>query len=455
MTTAARDNLVRLPSLHEGQRHVRENMRRFNWLAAGRRWRKTTLGMSLAVEGALQGMSVLWGAPVYDEVMIAWDEARKAADRVARFQKADRICQFPNAGRIIYRSLDDPDNARGHTIDRAIIDECATVIDKAWYEVIRPMLMDTKGDALLMGTPKGKNWFYRECLLAQEKENSMFFNAPSLGVELLDDHTILRRKHTLENPNITFEEVEDIYHTTPRIIFEQEILALFKDEAGGVFRNIDNCIDKGRDANEDKEIEHAYFMGVDLARLHDFTVIIVVRDDGRMVYFDRFSQISWALQIERIVNTAKMFNPYIVIDANSIGDPLIEQIRGKLYERNVDAILEPFHITAQSKGKLIEGLSMAIEHGQVRLMDIPQLIRELQDYQYELTNAGNIKMNAPRGSFDDTVIALALAATKVVRYSNPLGSLIQPQEDLWGALRTNGREIWDGYSRGYERSHGW
>jgi len=121
----------------------------------------------------------------------------------------------------------------------------------------------------------------------------------------------------------------------------------------------------------------------------------------------------------------------------------------------VDAILEPFHITAQSKGKLIEGLSMAIEHGQVRLMDIPQLIRELQDYQYELTNAGNIKMNAPRGSFDDTVIALALAATKVVRYSNPLGSLIQPQEDLWGALRTNGREIWDGYSRGYERSHGW
>ena len=46
-------------------------------------------------------------------------------------------------------------------------------------------------------------------------------------------------------------------------------------------------------------------MGVDLARLQDFTVIIVLDSDGNMVYMDRFNQIDWNVQKERIKSISK------------------------------------------------------------------------------------------------------------------------------------------------------
>jgi hypothetical protein len=109
-------------------------MCRFNWLSAGRRWRKTTLGMPVAIAGvpergiygALHGKKILWGAPTYDQVRIGWNETRQAAAGVASFTQQSMMAEFPSGGRIIYRSLDDPDNARGHTADGVVIDGPAT-----------------------------------------------------------------------------------------------------------------------------------------------------------------------------------------------------------------------------------------------------------------------------------------------------------------------------------------
>ena len=49
----------------------------------------------------------------------------------------------------------------------------------------------------------------------------------------------------------------------------------------------------------------------------------------------------------------------------------------------------------------------------------PELIDELESFEYSVTESGNVKMSAPSGVHDDTVIALALAAwqpTKVKRF---------------------------------------
>ena len=129
-------------------------------MACGRRWRKTTLKMAIAVEAANVGQHVIWGAPTYDQVRIGWTEAKRAAGTVAQFAQTRMIAEFPSGGRIIYRSLDDPDNARGHTADLVIVDEVGMVKPAAWYEVLRPMLMDTGGSAFLGGTPNGRNWFF-------------------------------------------------------------------------------------------------------------------------------------------------------------------------------------------------------------------------------------------------------------------------------------------------------
>src|SRR5262245_29897448 len=115
-----------LPYPHRGQRTVRIQSRRHNWLATGRRWRKTTLAMSICVEAALQGQTWLWGAPTYDQVRIAWEETRRAAAGApadADFRKSEMTVQFRDRGRILFRSLDNPDNARGWTAHGVVIDE--------------------------------------------------------------------------------------------------------------------------------------------------------------------------------------------------------------------------------------------------------------------------------------------------------------------------------------------
>ena len=73
---------IALPEPHAGQRLVRSEARRFNWLCAGRRWRKTTLVMPLVVEAALYGGEYVWGAPTFRQVRIGWEEMLRACGPV-------------------------------------------------------------------------------------------------------------------------------------------------------------------------------------------------------------------------------------------------------------------------------------------------------------------------------------------------------------------------------------
>lgn len=400
---AAIDRVVRLPYPHAGQRIVRSQAKRHNYLAAGRRWRKTTLLMSIAVEAALEGREIIWGAPVYDQVRICWEETKRAAGGVARFRESVMICDFPTGGRIIYRSMDDPDKARGYTADGVVIDEAADVAESAWYEVLRAMLIDTGGWSWAIGTPKGQNWFWREFVNAEERPDSMAWSAPTYGVEITEAG-LVRRPHPLENPFIPFSEMEQLYRTLPERTFRQEILAEFQGDSGSVFRNVRQAIDKGRATAEEPKPGQEYYLGVDLARVEDFTVLCVLDEQHRQVYFERFNQISWERQMERIVAVASRYNGAVVmLDSTGVGDPIFETLR------NRGLNIEGFKFTNESKERLIDSLAMGIEGATVRLMDLPAQTNELLGYQYELTPSRNVRMAAPEGLHDDAVIALALA----------------------------------------------
>lgn len=393
---------IKLPYPHPGQRIVRRQARRFNWLSAGRRWRKTTLCMAIAVEEALRGKTILWGAPVYDQVRVGWQETSRAVRGVAQPLKSEMIYHFPTGGSILFRSLDDPDSARGRTADGVVIDECADVAESAWYEVLRPMLMDTGGWAWGIGTPKGQNWFAREYASAVDREDSRSWNAPTLGVAI-ENEQLVRQPHPLENPNIAFEELQQMFRTMPRRVFEQEVMAVFQDESGGVFRGVRDAVDKDRTEPDAWHNTRRYSAGVDLARIEDFTVIDVVDDLGRQVYHERFNQISWERQQESIKRVAKQYRCPVVLDTTGVGDPIFEALR------KAGLQVVPFQFTNASKEQLIDNLAMRIEQGEARLMDIDVQTNELLAYQYELTPSRNVRMNAPAGMHDDTVIALGLA----------------------------------------------
>lgn len=224
--TLVAERQILLPYPHPGQQIVRREARRFNWLSAGRRWRKTTLAMSISIEEAIKGKCVIWCAPVFDQVRVSWAETLRSAVGVAEFNMSRMVATFPGGGMIIYRSLDNPNNVRGHTADGVVVDEAPMVKPEAWHEVLRPMLIDTNGWAWLIGTPYGHNWYWREFQDAASRDDSAAWNAPTLGVRIEDGY-LLREPHPLENPNIPFSEMVDLYNTTPENTFRQEIMASF------------------------------------------------------------------------------------------------------------------------------------------------------------------------------------------------------------------------------------
>lgn len=69
-----------------------------------------------------------------------------------------------NGSMIRLYGADNPDALRGPYLDGVVLDEFADMKPEVWHEVVRPMLADRRGWATFIGTPKGKNEFFRRAL---------------------------------------------------------------------------------------------------------------------------------------------------------------------------------------------------------------------------------------------------------------------------------------------------
>ena len=126
---------------------------------------------------------------------------------------------------------------------------------------------------------------------------------------------------------------------------------------------------------------------------------------GQMVALERFNQIGWSHQQQRLNTLAETWDVRVIwAEANSIGSPIIEQLQTE-YGLNV----RPFQTTARSKAPLIEGLALAIEQQEIALLPDEVLLNELRSYAVERLPGGGFRYNAPPGMHDDTVIATAIA----------------------------------------------
>lgn len=366
-------------------------MGRFNSVACGRRWGKTVLGFKRAALPCIAGWPVGWFAPEYKYLIEVWSEAkRRLAPIIARSNQSEGRIELTTGGVWEFWSLkDNPDAGRSRKYKHAVIDEAAKVknLQKAYHEAIRPTLSDYQGSLDLYSTPKGMDFFASTFQWGQDGKN---------GWQSW-------RMPTATNPYIPADEIDAARAELPERVYQQEYEALFLENAGGVFRNVRECVDKGRTANEPCDATRTHTLGADLARVEDFTVLCVLDDAGKQVYFERFNQISWERQIERIKAVAAQYKAGIFIDTTGLGDPLTEQLRKS------GLPVYGFVFTNSSKEQLIDRLAIKLENGELRLMDHEVQTTELLAYQYELTPSRNVKMGAPEGMHDDTVIALGLA----------------------------------------------
>ena len=406
---------IRLPNPHKGQIRVRQEAERRNWLSAGRRWRKTTMGVSIGIEKALEGWPVFWGAPTYDQVRIAWQDAEYACGGNIRFLKSEMTAYFPNDGKLIFRSLDDPDNARGHSFKLCIFDEVADIKPRAYYEVVSPILANYTDSVFWgIGTPKGRNWFFQEWNKAKSQPTSMSWQIPTLGCKIMNKE-LVRVPNEYENPEFPWGELVKEYNTLPQRVFEQEYLAQFLEGEGAVFRNITACTNAPLDATPEQHEGHQIMAGVDWAKQNDYTAISIgCRDCNVEVAHDRFNKIDYAFQRQRLLAMCEKWNVQrIMVELNSIGEPNFEQLQRE------GLPVVGFTTTATTKPPLIESLALALEKEEWQFIADPIWTGELEAYEQTVNeHTSRSKYSAPEGMHDDTVIAraLMLKAANAVRY---------------------------------------
>jgi phage FluMu gp28-like protein len=291
--------------------------------------------------------------------------------------------EFPTGSYIDLRSSQKPENLEGQNYSHYVLNEAGIILKKPmlWQDSIYPMVEN--GHGKIIGTPKGKNLFHQLFQRGQSGEGDW-----------------ISYRFTWQDTPLKTEEQEALAKKNlPEAIYRQNVLGEYVDDAGAVFRHI---AESTRDPQEGLRTD---IMAVDLAKHSDYTVITFVnREHKQVIDFDRFNELDWGFQKNRIVSSwRERGEPTLVIDSTGVGDPIFDDLR------NAGIPVEGYKFTNKSKNELIQGLSIAMDNGNFYFPNDPVAIAELEVFGYDITPSGNIRYNAPSGFHDDIVISYALA----------------------------------------------
>lgn len=174
-------------SLHPGQAAIYNSNARFKVCAAGRRFGKSHFAAYMLGIEALRTENeaghtltvehgVYYVAPTFDQAKrIMWPKLRSLlgfaaqGGLIANENVNDGWLELINGRRIYIKGADNPDSLRGIALSYVVLDEYADMRANVWSEILDPALMDVEGRALFIGTPKGKNHFYKIFMNALEK----------------------------------------------------------------------------------------------------------------------------------------------------------------------------------------------------------------------------------------------------------------------------------------------
>jgi hypothetical protein len=384
---------ISLPAPHEAQRRVLAQAKRFNVLACGRRWGKSTIGIDRIVKPALDGFPTAWFSPTYKMLLESWREIQDVlAPVVVGRSNSEYRLELKGSGSVVMFSLDGEvaESVRGRKFACIVIDECALVrnLRELWETAIRACLADFRGAGWFLSTPRGMNDF------------KLFFDR---GGDPEREDWASWQMPTSANPFIDQAEIEAAREDLTEGAFNQEFLAQFVNWEGAVFRRVQQCATAER--RDGPEVGHEYIIGADWGRSNDYTVFTVVDTTARcIVDLDRSNKVDYVVQRGRLQALYAKWKPIkIIAEANSIGQPIIEELQRS------GLPVQSFQTTNASKAAIVEGLALAFEQGSIAILNDPVLLGELQAFAAEQLPGGSLRYSAPGGGHDDTVISLALA----------------------------------------------
>jgi cytochrome c-type biogenesis protein CcmE len=189
-------------------------------LCCGRQTGKSTVGAVLAVHKALTvpGSTVLVVAPGERQAKLLFSKARRLYEQAGHplpAQSQRRTGLELSNGSIVEALPAVERTTRGYSVDLLICDEAAAVPDMDYHGIL-PALVATRGEQVLLSTPRGKRGFFHEIWHGAEDWQRMMVRSDEVG-------------------RIQPEDLEIFRSTMPEQFFQQEFFCEWLDTEGSLF----------------------------------------------------------------------------------------------------------------------------------------------------------------------------------------------------------------------------
>lgn len=405
---------------------------RYAFIEASTKAGKTAGCLAWLLEQAVQGKdgdNYWWVAPVYAQAKMAYRRMKRGLPKKTfGVHDTDLCITLFTGAKLWFKSAEKPDNLYGDDVKAAVLDEASRMREEAWF-AIRSTLTATEGAMRAIGNVKGrKNWFFRLARTAEAGADDLSYSR-------------LNAYDAVEGGVLSAKEIEDAKRLLPENVFKELYLAEASDDEGNPFgySHIRKCL---APISEGKVVA----AGVDLAKSEDWTVVIGLDREGRCAGFERWQRVPWGETTARVMDLVGGTPAYA--DSTGVGDPIVEALQRK------SPLIFGYHFSPASKQRLMEGLAVAIQNGEITFPDGPIRL-ELEQFEYVYTRTG-VRYSAPVGYHDDCVMALALAVARlrevlprgavgdyvgvprVSPFVDALGSGIEHGETDYSGLETSG-----------------
>jgi phage terminase large subunit-like protein len=349
------------------QKEVYSDKTRFKVIVAGRRCGKSRLSaVALLVEGLKcpQGSAVMYVAPTQGQArQIIWDLLMDLGRDVISGSHVNNMdITLINGAKIYVRGADRPDTLRGVSLTFVVLDEVADIKSDTWEKVLRAALSDKKGNALFIGTPKGRNWFY-----------DMY----QLGLNDPDEEWKSWHFTTKDNPLIDPKEIEGARKTLSSFAFKQEYEASFDNAGTDLFK--EKWLKYGEEPSGG-----VWYMAMDISGFKNENysqsrqnkldksafALVKVLDDGTW-FVDKIESGRWDTKetAQRIVKNLQEYQPVGAgLERGTSRNAVMPYLTDCMRQNNVYAhITDLTHGGKQKTERIVWALQGRFEHGKIIL----------------------------------------------------------------------------------------
>jgi hypothetical protein len=262
------------------------NMKRYNVLVNHRRSGKTVASLMQLLMSAVKTPNGRFAyiAPYYKQSKnVSWDILKSITKDIpgAKLNISELKVDFHNGARIQLLGADNPDSLRGIKLHGVVFDEYSQQPASIFTEVVRPMLTDTKGYAIWIGTPQGMNDFFR---LYDTHKN--------------DEEWYVRLLRASESNIIEPEELEDAKKTMSEDEYNQEFECSFTAAIKGAYyaKELHKCRAEGRVTKVPYQPDTPVYTFWDLGMSDSTTIVFAQFANQEIHIIDCYSNNGYGLE---------------------------------------------------------------------------------------------------------------------------------------------------------------